>query len=470
MAELDLSPLAIQTILAKCLTDEKVFLKWWGLLTPEFFADPSYRKLADFIEVFFKRYGTPPTFETIITTFSSDDIAESERVVFETILEDLVTAPLTDFPYYEDQLAVLIKRRAFDGALIKAEAAVQRNEFDAAVNVLSEANLVATEHNLGSMFFEAGEVENRFQRRTDPLQHLGHIAMNIGGLDRYLEGGIKANTLTTLIGASGFGKSMGLIHAAKQAVIQGYKVLYVTLEMTREDVEDRFDASLTGLQTNYLRDHAGEAYRLLTEQWGQYGSSLRIIEYPELSLSVEQLDAILNRLHKEFNFKADMVVVDYADLLAPPKGLEKRHALGFIYVYLHRIAKVHKCRVITASQTNRSGISRAIVTMTDLAEDISKAWSSDYIFTICQTPEEQNANQARLFIAKQRGGIKFKEIKFAQDFSRAQFALGSMTSTARTVTPSELEEGGLSDDQPFGPQPIIPDAAESSAESVSTNS
>ena len=451
----ELNPDIIRVIFQTCLTDEKVFLKWWGLLTPKFFSGPGYQDIADFVDAYFKQYGKPPEYPTLITFFYDDSIPESKRIVYETVFEDLTAAPVGDFRFYEDQLKVFIKRRAMEQALLNADVAVQKNQFDAAVAALSTANQIATDHNLGKMFFEAGEVKARYTRRNDPTANLRRLSLNIGNLDRYLDNGVKPSTLTTLIGASGFGKSMGLIHIAKQAVMQGYTVLYLTLEMTSEEVEDRFDASLTGLQTHSLRDNSEEAYRQMTEKWSQFGSSLRIIEYPEYSLSVEDLESTMKRLDVEYKFKPDVVLVDYADLLQPPKGLEKRHALNHIYVYLHRISKLFKTSVITASQTNRAGMSRAIVQMTDLAEDISKAWSSDYIFTICQTTEEQAANQARLFIAKHRFGIKFKEIKFAQDFSRAQFAVGT-TTTTRTVTPSELyiEEEGLDDGQPTTQPPL----------------
>jgi hypothetical protein len=58
----------------------------------------------------------------------------------------------------------------------------------------------------------------------------------------------------------------------------------------------------------------------------------------------------------------------------------------------------------SASQAGRSSLSKEIITMADIAEDIGKANIADVIIALCQTREEETADQCRLFLAKVRDG------------------------------------------------------------------
>jgi hypothetical protein len=51
-------------------------------------------------------------------------------------------------------------------------------------------------------------------------------------------------------------------------------------------------------------------------------------------------------------------------------------------------------------------LSKEIITIQDIAEDIGKAAIADVIIALCQTRDEEQMNQCRLFMAKVRDGTK----------------------------------------------------------------
>ena len=60
--------------------------------------------------------------------------------------------------------------------------------------------------------------------------------------------------------------------------------------------------------------------------------------------------------------------------------------------------------MVTASQTNRSGLNAEVITMEAISEAFSKCFVADFIFSLSRTPQDKQANTGRVFIAKNRNG------------------------------------------------------------------
>ena len=100
-----------------------------------------------------------------------------------------------------------------------------------------------------------------------------------------------------------------------------------------------------------------------------------------------------------------MILVDYADLLAPTeKFRERRNELESIYEHLRGLAQKYECPLWTASQTNRSGLNEEVITMESISEAFNKCFVADFIFSLSRTKDDKLANTGRFFIAKNRNG------------------------------------------------------------------
>ena len=132
--------------------------------------------------------------------------------------------------------------------------------------------------------------------------------------------------------------------------------------------------------------------------------TLIIKEYPTKSASVQTLKNHIEKLRKR-GIEPDMVLVDYADLLRPPRSTgEKRHELEETYEGLRGLAQTYEIPIWTASQTNRGGLNAEVITMEAISEAFNKCFVADFIFSLSRTVQDKQANKGRLFIAKNRNG------------------------------------------------------------------
>jgi hypothetical protein len=93
----------------------------------------------------------------------------------------------------------------------------------------------------------------------------------------------------------------------------------------------------------------------------------------------------LDRLEQSENFIADVVVLDYGDLVRPKKGTgTKRFDLDEIWEDYRNIQQRRKLLFVTASQTNRGSADAKFIRATDVAEDYSKIAKLDLGIGLCQ--------------------------------------------------------------------------------------
>jgi len=213
------------------------------------------------------------------------------------------------------------------------------------------------------------EVENRSLRRVKKV-HRKVPCFMVDPLDGLIRN-IGRGQLGIFLAAWKMGKSTALIWTAISYMIQGYNVLYFTLEDPIEDTEDRFDACIAqtpiidlGLETE------------LTEKLGRFAqltkARLKIVDGTDAELSVHQIETIWER-ERNMGFLADAVIIDYDDEIKPPiKNKDRRFELADIYRSLRRFSGKHQLFVWTAAQGTRQTEGKEIISGADVAEDISK--------------------------------------------------------------------------------------------------
>ena len=203
-----------------------------------------------------------------------------------------------------------------------------------------------------------------------------------------------------VIAPTGAGKSMALVHLGSAALKEGLTVIHYTLELQDTVIGSRYDSCITNVPLSNLSAFKEKIYEDVHDIEGQ----LIIKEYPTKAATTQTLKNHLEKL-KMKEIKADLIIVDYADLLKPVTfQREKRNELESIYEELRGLAQEYKCPIWTASQTNRSGLNAEVVTMESISEAFNKCFVSDFIFSISRTAEDKLGNTGRLFVAKNRNG------------------------------------------------------------------
>lgn len=204
------------------------------------------------------------------------------------------------------------------------------------------------------------------------------------------------------------GKTFSLIDVGIESLKNNLKVVMFSLEMSRTNMIKRVWKALSGQCTKdmeieipyFVED--GDKWRIETKivekksssilevQKRQKslkrlfrGGSFRIYAEPAYSLTVEGLENKLDDLAYE-GFYPDVVIIDYADIMAPSEKGEYRQQIDGIWKRLRALAQKRKCVVFTASQTNRGAISREVES-SDVAEDIRKIAHVTSMISISKT-------------------------------------------------------------------------------------
>lgn len=191
------------------------------------------------------------------------------------------------------------------------------------------------------------------------------------------------------------GKTFSLIDVGIESLKNNLKVVMFSLEMSRTNMIKRTWKALSGqvvkdmeitipyfvedgekwrIETKIIEKKASSILEVQKKQKSLKrlfrGGSFRIYAEPAYSLTVESLENKLDDLAYE-GFYPDVVIIDYADIMAPSEKGEYRQQIDGIWKRLRALAQKRKCAVFTASQTNRGAISRE-VEAEDVAEDVRK--------------------------------------------------------------------------------------------------
>lgn len=171
------------------------------------------------------------------------------------------------------------------------------------------------------------------------------------------------------------GKSLGLTWIARAMALQGYNVLYFTLEDPQDTVEDRFDACMTGVPLKQLNERSNTFRKRFRRARKLLRGKIKIYDGTEGGMSVARMEEVWERCRNQ-GFTADVVIIDYDDEIQPPEAYKsdsgRRREFADIYRELRRFASKKDVYLWTAAQTRRGKDDAYIVTGDEIAEDISK--------------------------------------------------------------------------------------------------
>jgi hypothetical protein len=161
----------------------------------------------------------------------------------------------------------------------------------------------------------------------------------------------------------------------------------------------------------------------------RYGADrFKLACFPSNSVSVQDIKNQLE-IWQEFNdFIADVVLIDYADLLKPSSSrLEFRHQQNDIWSSLRGLSLEKHIALITATQASKVTFRKKSIEQDDLSEDKRKMAHVTHMFAINQTPEEKRQGIYRMAtLAKREDDFDVtKEVKVLYSYAIGRSYLAS---------------------------------------------
>lgn len=386
------------------------------ILDPRFF-ELDY--LSVFVDKFYeykKKYRTYPSLDLMSIMVSQDQSVRplvGEQV--KSFIDFITETPLNgDAAYVQASSLEFCKKQTLTSAIVKLIERVEDRDYDSMHTILRDALAKGENRDHGHEYLDGFEIRNK-------QNSVEKIATGWPILDRCFNGGWERGILATFIAPTGAGKSMFLVNCGAAGISQGLNVLYVTCEMADYKIGIRFDSYFSGVKINDVAQH-GE--QIESQVRSQVQGRLFIKEFPTKTATVQTIRSYIQRLIATKNFRPDMLIVDYADLLRGARGYgDKRFELEGTYEELRALAQEFQMITVTADQTNRSGLDMEVVTIGQIGESYAKATVCDVIMTISRRAEDKQMNSGRLFLAKSRLGTDGVVYPFSLDTSTVKVTL-----------------------------------------------
>jgi replicative DNA helicase len=415
-------------ITAMVLRDTQFAQMTDGLVEPVFFENAGNAALVKVAKDYFAVYKKAPGDSTTLAALIRQAIAKKTMPtelarLAATRVKDLFASDISDRDFVADQVATFARHQAVTRAILDSVELVEKHDFDQIGKMVRKA-LDTGVNVMGSAYNYAEMVKARTKLRKDRLAGIAPptgITTGKPALDDYLyHKGWGRRELSVYMGPAKAGKSMALIDAAISASIAGYKTLYVTLEVASTIVAERIDANVSDTAMSDLAINAHTVEDRVLDFMSK-AAPLVIHEFPTGTMRVSDLRRLLEH-YKAQGTMFDLVVIDYADLMAPERVTDNvQENSKSVYVNLRGLAMLEDFACLTATQTNREGAKKAVATMTDVAEDFNKIRIADVVISINRTEEETREGQARLFFAASRNQRSGFTLRIQQDIERAKF-------------------------------------------------
>ena len=388
--------ITFQQKLVQIILEERTFADRIEEVLDQSYFDVQYlRLIVGEIFKYKEKYEMHPTHDAISTIFRTSFEDESEVLIKQVrdFLVRIYKSHVEDSDFVKETALDFAKRQKLKEAMLKSISLLKKSSFDEISHVINEALKLGTDTNFGYDWIK--DFEERFEIKTRNA-----VSTGWDDIDSLCDGGLGQGELGIGIAPSGTGKSMLLVHLGAQALKAGKNVVHYTLELADTVIGSRYDSCITGIPINDLREKKDDVFQGIRNVPG----NLIIKEYPTKKATTKTIKNHLDRILKK-GIPIDMIIVDYADLLAPiSRYQEKRRELESIYEELRGLAQHFTCPLWSVSQTNRTGLNQEIITMNSISEAFAKCFVADFIFSLSRTMTDKAKNKGRFFIAKNRFG------------------------------------------------------------------
>lgn len=127
-------------------------------------------------------------------------------------------------------------------------------------------------------------------------------------------------------------------------------------------------------------------------------SYFKIACYPTGTLAVKGMHAVLESWERQYGWTPDVVVVDYADILAPPggKNMERRDAINATWEQLRGLTQEWQALGVTATQSDASAYDKKLIDRRNFSEDKRKNAHVTGMVGLNVTAEEKRRGVTRL--------------------------------------------------------------------------
>ena len=429
-----------QTILRNLLTDEKYMRKVLPFIKPDYF-EGIYRVLFREAGKFVAKYNKLPNAESFkIELDNADKLNDEQYNLAMDIVPQLFAGEKVDDKWLLDTTEKWCQDRAIYLAIMESISIIDgKHEVltkGALPDLLTKALAVGFDLKVGHDYVEnAGERYEFYHTEEDRLP------FDLEYFNTITKGGVPRKTLNIALAGTGVGKSLFMCHVASSALVQGYNVLYITMEMAEERIAERIDANLLDVPIDQLDKLPKNTFSLKVQEIARKTQGKLIIkEYPTGSAHSGHFRALLNELKLKRQFEPDLIFIDYLNICASSRMKGMGGAINS-YSYIKAIAEELRglavefdIPIFSATQTTRSGYSNSDIGLEDTSESFGLPATADLMFALISTEELDQQGQFMVKQLKNRYNDPTQYKRFVIGVDRSKMRLYDVEEAEQTLT------------------------------------
>jgi len=327
-----------QTILRNLLTDEKYMRKVLPFIKPDYF-EGIYRILFREAGKFVAKYNKLPNAEAFkIELDNADKLNDEQYNLAMDIVPQLFAGEKVDDKWLLDTTEKWCQDRAIYLAIMESISIIDGKHEQltkgALPDLLTKALGVGFDLKVGHDYVENAEDRYEFYHTEED-----RLPFDLEYFNTITKGGVPRKTLNIALAGTGVGKSLFMCHVASSALVQGFNVLYITMEMAEERIAERIDANLLNVPIDQLDKMSKDMFTTKVKDISRKTTGKLIIkEYPTGSAHSGHFRALLNELKLKRQFEPDLIFIDYLNICASSRMKGMGGAINS-YSYIKAIAE-----------------------------------------------------------------------------------------------------------------------------------
>ena len=428
-----------QTILRNLLTDEKYMRKVLPFIKPDYF-EGIYRILFREAGKFVAKYNKLPNAESFkIELDNADKLNDEQYNLAMDIVPQLFAGEKVDDKWLLDTTEKWCQDRAIYLAIMESISIIDGKHEQltkgALPDLLTKALGVGFDLKVGHDYVENAEDRYEFYHTEED-----RLPFDLEYFNTITKGGVPRKTLNIALAGTGVGKSLFMCHVASSALVQGFNVLYITMEMAEERIAERIDANLLDVPIDQLDKISKDRFSLMVNNIAKKTTGKLIIkEYPTGSAHSGHFRALLNELKLKRQFEPDLIFIDYLNICASSRMKGMGGAINS-YSYIKAIAEELRglavefdLPIFSATQTTRSGYSNSDVGLEDTSESFGLPATADLMFALISTEELEQQGQFMVKQLKNRYNDPTLHKRFVVGVDRSKMRLFDVEDNQQTL-------------------------------------
>lgn len=436
----------IESVIIKgLLYDEEYARSVQPYLKDEYF-DGATKSVYQVYMNIFEKYNKIPSMEAMVVALEKSKLQEDLFADACNILQESYTSrkEVSDTKWLIDETEQYCKSKSLYSAVYKAVEIIDGNHkelgSDALPTIFEDALSVSFTSTIGSDYFEDAQRRFAYYTNTDARLHFP-----LKALEKLSNGGLPPKTLSCALATTNTGKSALMCFLAGEWMKAGKNVLYITLEMSEEAVQERIDANLLDITTDELKNPN------LSNEW--FTSKVKALkdktlgrlivkEYPTSGAHAGHFRHLLKECKLKKKFVPDIIFIDYINICASSRYKSMNGVNSYSYIKaiaeeLRGLAVEHNVPIFTGTQTNRDASNNQNPGMDATSESFGLPMSLDFFFSIVTNDELLKMGRQIFGLLKTRFGNKANATAqtVGIDFNKMRYSDIESASNDSEITP-----------------------------------